>query len=199
MRYLILVALGAGTGHVAAQSTPIILVPGAELVYAANGTVTSTWRVDSIAYDLLIEGRTGCVRVRFAPGGPSPGVEERLSCAAGDTLFTWDAAGQRWRAARPIAPDRILEIPGRNRVNRYVTGAAREEQIGPHRVEVVETTVTTLDSTGVAIRRLRERYAPSLGTATWGVFETPDSATSGGWRVNTEFTLVEIRLPGNSP
>lgn len=195
MKWLALSVIPAFASTVAAQIAPRILKPGTELVYAANGVVTPAWRVDSVAYDLIIEGRRGCTRVRFAPGGPRPEADERLTCAGGDTLFAWNPASQSWQASRPIASNRTLDVPGRGRVSRYVTGAMRVEDIGQVRLEVIETTVTTFDSTGTPIRRLRERYAPALGSATWGAFEVPDSATPGAWRVTTEFELKGVGSP----
>jgi hypothetical protein len=50
--------------------------------------------------------------------------------------------------------------------------------------------VLTLDSAGTAVRRLRERYAPALGTALWGAFEVPEGS---GWKVQQEFRLTAIR------
>lgn len=192
---LVLAALCASAGVATAQSAPRILAPGTELVYAANGVVSPAWRVDSVAYDLTIEGRAGCVRVRFAPGGPRPEADERLTCTGGDTLFAWDGASRSWRVSRPIAPGRTLDVQGRGRTSRYEAGSMAEERISGRLLQVLETTVTTFDSSGTPLRRLRERYAPVLGTATWGTFETPDPAAPGGWRVTTEFELKEIREP----
>jgi hypothetical protein len=55
--------------------------------------------------------------------------------------------------------------------------------------------VTTFDAAGRPKRRLRERYAPSLTTATGGRFELPDSSRAGEWRGQRSFELREIR-PG---
>ena len=66
-------------------------------------------------------------------------------------------------------------------------------------LHVVPTTVTTRDTTGRVLRRLRERFAVSLGTAVGGVFEVPDSSQAGGWRVEREFELVRIVRPTAAP
>lgn len=58
--------------------------------------------------------------------------------------------------------------------------------------DLLFTTVTTRDSTGRAIRRLREAFAPALLTAVEGTFEVPDSTQASGWRVLSEFRLTEI-------
>jgi hypothetical protein len=89
----------------------------------------------------------------------------------------------------------MLEIPTRAGAARYQTGRFSVDSISGHRIPVLETMVTTLDQSGTPVRRLRERYAPSLDTATWGVFELPDPGTPEGWRVTQEFWLAEIRVP----
>ena len=191
------IALAAAACGVRGRAPTPMLVAGAELVYESGGTVT-TWRVEEAREDVAHAGMSGCLRVRYAPGGPSRGADERLTCARGDTLFTWDSAGSRWRAARPIGPGRSLDVPGREGSSiRYTTAAAAVDTIGMHRVMVIATTIVTTDSSGRAVRRLTERYAPALGTATRGTFEVADPASAGGWRSVREFRLVEIR-PGTS-
>jgi hypothetical protein len=76
---------------------------------------------------------------------------------------------------------------------RYVTGSAGVDVIGARRLRVVDTTVTTMDAAGKTVRRLRERYALSLATATGGRFETPDPEQPGQWRTQQIFELREIR------
>jgi hypothetical protein len=76
---------------------------------------------------------------------------------------------------------------------RYETGETVEEKISGRSIPVVHTTVTTSDSAGRPKRRLRERYALSLATATGGTFETPDSNRAGTWRGQRSFELREIR------
>jgi hypothetical protein len=78
-------------------------------------------------------------------------------------------------------------------VVRYETGDAAEEKISGRAIPVVATTVTTFDSTGRPKRRLRERYALSLTTATGGTFEVPDSSRAGEWLSQRSFELREIR------
>jgi hypothetical protein len=172
-----------------------MLEPGMQLVYESGGAAGSPWRVESVDRDLTLGGRAGCLRVRFAPGGPRAGADERVTCAADGTLLAWDTASREWRASRPIAPNRTLDVPTRTGTARYSTGRAADDTIAGVRVAVVETTVLTIDSTGRTVRRLRERYAPSLGTATWGAFEVPDPLAAGVWRVTQEFRLIAIRRP----
>ena len=74
---------------------------------------------------------------------------------------------------------------------RYETDQAAQETISGRSFAVVHTTVTTADSAGRPKRRLRERYAISLTTATGGAFETADS--TGAWQVQRRFELREIR------
>jgi hypothetical protein len=65
----------------------------------------------------------------------------------------------------------------------------------PTPIDVIPTTVTTFDSTGQIVRRLRERFSVALATATGGVFEVPDTTQSSGWRTIQRFELVAIRVP----
>ena len=81
----------------------------------------------------------------------------------------------------------------------YETGAASEETIGTLRIPVIATVVTTRGSDGRPKRRLRERYAISLATATGGVFEVPDPAAPTGWRTEQAFELREIRMRRAAP
>jgi hypothetical protein len=188
----VLLALVAAT----AESQPTVLVAGTELVYESGGVAGAPWRVDVVEPGLSLGGRTGCLRVRFAAGGPRPGPDERVTCAADGVLYAWDTTGHLWRASRPIAPNQTLDIATRTGRSRYTTGESRDEVVAGIRMSVIETTVLTIDSAGRAVRRLRELYAPAIGTAAWGVFETPDPQVDGGWRVVQEFRLVAIRKPG---
>jgi hypothetical protein len=151
--------------------------------------------VELVERDVTLGGRTGCLRVRFAPGGPRQGADVRVTCEADGRLFAWDSTAKAWRASRPIRANDSLDVRGATTTSRYRTAAARDEAIGAHTLHVVETTIVTVDSAGREIRRLRERFAPAIGSATWGAFETPDPAAPGGWRVQREFSLVAIRLP----
>jgi hypothetical protein len=85
-----------------------------------------------------------------------------------------------------------LDVAGTGgRTSRFITAGETVEEVSGHRLRVIETTVVTLDSAGTVLRRLRERFAPAIGTATWGAFEVPDGA--GGWRLQREFRLAAIR------
>jgi hypothetical protein len=97
---------------------------------------------------------------------------------------------------RPVGPAMELTLTRANGdVVRYVTGTVTDEVMGGLRIPVVETTVTTADSTGRPLRRLRERYALTLATATGGRFEVPDPAAPAGWREEQVFELREVRMP----
>lgn len=190
-----LALLSLGGASLAAQSTTI-LEPGMRLVYESNGQPGAPWVIEAVDRDLAIAGRTGCLRVRFAPGGPREGPEVRVTCEEDGMLLALDTVSGNWRRTRPLrGAGMMLNVPGaRGRVTRYLTGAERDLTLDGFTLRAIETTVLTLDSAGVAIRRLREQFAPVIGTATWGAFEVPDSS-GGGWRVQQEFRLVAIRRP----
>jgi hypothetical protein len=143
--------------------------------------------VDSLVRELSHEGRSGCLFVRFAP------TDARTVCASGDTIFAWSPITRRWSAARVIAPGSTLEIR-QARGGRVVvtTGASETDTISALAIPVVTTRISTFDSTGREVRRLDERYAPGLLTATSGAFAVPDTARAGEWRTTRRFELVRI-------
>ena len=132
------------------------------------------------------------VHLRRRPD-PSPSEESRL-CLANDTLYRWDVKLGDWTIMRPVGPRMSWTTrQAGGDVVRYETGRTAEEKISGRAIPVVHATVTTLDSTGRPKRRLRERYALSLATATGGTFEIPDSSRAGEWRGQRTFALREIR------
>lgn len=189
-------ALAAASGGAATfLQTATLLAPGMELTYESSTGRGAPWKVEQVERNLSLGGRTGCLRVRFAPGGPRATGDERTTCEADGMLFNWDTTAKVWRQARPIAPDGVLEVRGAATIVKYTTAGAHEDRIDGLSIRVLETTVLTTDTAGRPMRRLRERYAPQLGTATWGVFETRDTTAASGWRVAQEFRLVAIRRP----
>ena len=168
------------------------LSAGTVLVYRTEGRADQRWLVEGVESGLSHGGRAGCIRVRFAPGGPRTDAEIRFTCVSGDTVMTWSEGEQAWRPSRPIAAGDSLEIRGSRGVTLFSTGGLAVDTVSGEAVPVIATTVLTFDAQGVAVRRLRERYAPSLGTATWGAFDQPEG---DGWRTTVEFRLVAIERP----
>jgi hypothetical protein len=169
------------------------LHPGRRLRYEANGQVQPPWIVDSVQRDVAHAERQGCVRVVLRTRGDTAAAEVRLHCVAGDTLLVWSAQGGQFRPQRPLTPGRQLTIGGANGTSQEVTtGAVEVDTIDARRVVVVPTVLLTRGANGRPVRRLTERYAPSLATATAGVFETADSTAASGWRVVQRFALVGI-------
>lgn len=169
------------------------LQPGTRLRYEGNGQPQPPWVIDSVQREVAHAGRQGCVRVVLRTRGDSAAAEVRLHCVAGDTLLAWSAQGSRFRPQRPLTPGRQLTIDGASGMTQEVTtGAVEVDTIEAHRVVVIPTVLITRGAHGQPVRRLTERYAPSLATATAGVFETADSAAANGWRVVQRFALVGI-------
>ena len=167
------------------------LVPGLQLVYASGTDTQPVWTVDSVAFGVTHGGRSECTRIVLRAGGPA--AEQRLLCRAADTLLTWSARANGWTPPRPVTPGVVVVVPrAAGGSVRFEATAAACESVGAARLATIATTVVTTDSTGRAVRRLRERYAPGLATAIGGAFEVPDST---GWRVEREFGLVESRYP----
>lgn len=177
------------------QAQRTLLVPGMHLSYSSNGQVGAPWRVESVQPDIELGGRSGCLRVVFAAGAPRPVPDVRVTCEEAGVLAAWDSVQKVWRPTRPVRAGGTLD--GRSGTNtvRYIVDAESQDTVSGVVIRVLATQVITRDSTGKEIRRLRERYAPELGTATWGTFETPDAAAPGGWRVTQEFRLVAIKKP----
>lgn len=172
-----------------------ILVPGMELVYESNGVQGRPWRVQAVERDITLGGRTGCQRVTFEAGGPRAGIDVRVTCEADGFLFAWDSTAKLWRQSRPLAPGRTMESrSAAGTVSRYTTGAESSVTIDGHHLKVIETEVVTSDSTGKILRRLRERYAPAIGSAVWGAFEVPEGS---GWKTQNEFRLSGLRAPAS--
>ena len=167
------------------------LTPGLELVYVNGADTQPMWTIDAVSWDRSHEGRSGCSHIVLRMGAPAADV--RWLCRSGDTLLFWTARNNRWTAQRPLATgvSVILSRPGGGR-NTFEAGAAACDVVGDARIATIATTVLTTDSTGRAVRRLRERYAPGLATATGGTFEVPDG---DGWKVEREFKLVALLYP----
>lgn len=170
------------------------LAPGMRLVYHSGGREQPPWTVDSVLVGLALDGHTNCVRAHIRRRMDQTQSDESRLCVSRDTLLGWDARRGAWLPQRPVGPGMVLALSRSNGDTvRYATDSITHESISGRRIAVLGTTVTTVDSLGRPKRRLRERYALSLTTATGGRFEAPDQAVPGGWRMEQEFELREIR------
>jgi hypothetical protein len=175
-----------------------LLRPGMQLIYSSNDQDQPPWTIDSVG--IYHGGQAGeeCARIyqRRRPGQTRS--EPSILCLTNDTLFSWDSVGG-FIPQRPVGPGMVMEFIRANGSKvRYEVGGTRQERVAGLKVDqvpVVLTTVTTSDSLGRAVRRLRELYAVGLATATSGEFEVPDSTAPEGWRVEQRFKLREIRTP----
>lgn len=192
------VFLGVG-GAPAALHGQDLLTTGTVLVYRTPDGSEREWVVDEASMGISHGGRSGCIRIRYAAAGPTAGPDERLTCVAGDTLMRWSTARSQWLVSRPIVSNREFTLPLASGSASYLTQGGARDTISAEIIPIVETVVLTRDSSGVAIRRLTERYAPGLGTATWGRFETRDTSLASGWRTAQEFSLGAIRRPTRAP
>ena len=200
----LLVAAMPAAGLLGARVTPRLasgLQAGMHLLYESEGEQQPPWIIDSVGRATLREG-SECVVVhlRRRPDQSSP--DEHRLCLAHDTLYRWEDKRADWSVMRPVGPRMSWTTrQGDGDVVRYETGETAEERISGRAIPVVRTTVTTSDSTGRPRRRLRERYALSLTTATGGTFEIADSGAAGEWRAQRSFELREIRsgaTPGST-
>jgi hypothetical protein len=182
------------TLQVARAQVAADLRPGMQLIYAADGRDQAPWEIDAVDAGLPLKGDADCARVRLRRQPGRAPTEDRL-CVENGTLYSWDATQSAWLPQRPVGPrmNLVLDRPNGETV-RYETSEAAEEIVGPLRLRVIATTVTTMDATGKARRRLRERYAVGLATATGGIFEVPDPGAATGWRTEQAFELREIRF-----
>lgn len=189
---LFLVCLSVG--QIRAERIGARLLPGMQLVYSSEG-VQNAWTVDTVATDTTLGGRSPCVRIRLRTRSEGP-PETRAYCTDSTTMFTWDERSGQHRPSRPLSAGGALELRQRDNGNAlFESAVSMVEQIGAVSLEVIPTTVTTRDSTGRIVRRLRERFSVGLATATGGVFEVPDSSQPRGWRTVRRFELVAIRMP----
>ena len=176
-----------------------LLRPGMQLFYSADDQEQPAWFIDSVRSDSTLRPGSRCTVIHQRRGAGQSRPEESRLCQANDTLFSWNVERNEWRPQRPVGPGMVMEFVRANgsRVRYEVGGTGQERVPGltPDRVPVVLTTVTTSDSLGRPVRRLRELYAIGLATATGGDFEVPDSTESDGWRTDQRFNLREIRGP----
>ena len=171
------------------------LQAGMQLVYASDGTETA-WSIDSVRRDTTFGNMPGCVRIRQRTSPTQAVPDTRAWCRDSLTLSAWDERTAQLRASRPITGNAVQEIPlAGGSTARYETGPVHTERISDIELNVVPTTVTTRDSTGRVLRRLRERFSIGLATATGGVFEVPDSTLRSGWKTVRAFELTAIRAP----
>ncbi len=171
------------------------LVPGLQLVYVAGADTQPVWTIDSVEWDRTHDGRSGCSPIVLRTGAPAADV--RWLCRSGDTLFSWSASrSNHWAPQRPVGGGVTLVLPRPNGGHAtYAVAAVECDVVGDVRIATVVTTIVQSDSTGRALRRLRERYAPGLATATGGTFEI---AEGQGWKVDRDFKLVALRYPSGA-
>ena len=170
------------------------LVPGLQLVYTSGADTQPVWTIDSVDWNRPHEGRGGCSRVVLRTGAPA--VDVRWLCRSGDTLLSWTARNKRWSPQRPLSHSVTLILPRPNGGHTtYDVAAVECDVVGDARIATVVTTIVQSDSAGRAVRRLRERYAPSLATATGGIFEVRNGDT---WEAERNFKLVALRYPAGA-
>jgi hypothetical protein len=174
-----------------------LLRVGTTLVYSSGGVETA-WTIDSLASDTTLGDRSGCVRMRLRLGPTAP-QSTRAFCADSGRLLTWDDRLQQHRAARPLIANGSLAVRSTGSVSVFETGDFAADTISGVPIDVIPTTITTRDSTGRVVRRLRERFSVQLLTATRGVFEVPDPAQQRGWRVERQFDLVRVSGAASRP
>jgi hypothetical protein len=167
---------------------------GMTLVYASGGQDQPPWSIVSVEAGAVLKERADCARLRIRRRPDEVELDDSRLCVEEQILYAWNTDRGAWLPQRPVGPNMDLTIPrASGRSEHYVTGSIGVDVIGGRHLRVVDTTLTTIDATGNAVRRLRERYALSLATATGGRFETPDPERPGQWRTQQIFELREIR------
>jgi hypothetical protein len=191
------VAAGGPAGQRAPVDVPgSALESGMTLTYGSGGREQPPWTVDSVHRGLSLGGRSGCTRIFLRTRPDQPSTPPRVACRGGDTLFAWSATASEWRAERPLGSGMMLRVTQPSGATlEYTTSQLGDTTISGHRFAFVHTAVVTSDAQGRVVRRLRERYAVALATALGGVFEVPDSATTGAWRESQRFDLIRVAAP----
>jgi hypothetical protein len=171
------------------------LSEGAQLFYFTDGRAQPPWIVDSVRSGQALRPNADCasLTIRRSPSDRSP--ERSRLCVSGDTLYRLQP-GKDWAPSRPVGPDMTLTIvkPNGDSVL-YETGAMGEDLVSGNAIQVVSTTITTVDARGRPRFRVRERYAVSLATATGGLIENPDPGAAGQWVTKHNYSLKELK-PG---
>jgi hypothetical protein len=169
---------------------------GAQLFYYTDGRAQPPWIVDSVRTGQSLMPNADCasMTIRRRPSDTKP--ERIKACISGDTLYRGAAGGKDWSASRPVGPDMTLTVVTANGdTSHYETGALGEDLISGASIQIVTTTITTVDAKGRPRSRVRERYAVSLAAATNGVIETPVPSSPGTWDVKHNYSLKELK-PG---
>ncbi|MGH7497635.1 MAG: hypothetical protein ACREL3_02155 [Gemmatimonadales bacterium] len=170
------------------------LSKGMALVYVSDGRSQPPWLVDSLGAGDPLRPGTDCASVSLRRGATDRRPEHSRLCLSSDTLYRWESARKSWSMFRPVGPDMSFTIVKANGDSvHYATGALGEDMISGTAIQVVNTTMTTVDALGRPRLRVRERYAVSLATATSGTFEAPDPAGGGRWVPKHTFELKELR------
>ena len=152
-----------------------VLVPGMQLVYSSDGVESPPWMIDSVV--TFTDGGRACVRIRLRTSPAQASPEARAHCADSSTMSNRHEPTGQWRSARPLRPFVLMELRQANGVLvAYEAAEPVVERISFERIasgqkvltdiEVIPTTVTTRDSSGKVVRRLRERFSVALATAT---------------------------------
>ena len=168
------------------------LSPGTKLFYVSDGREQPPWVVDSVQIAQALKPGADCATLTLRRKPEDPKLERSRLCVASDTLYRWEKGA--WAVSRPVGPDMSLTLVKANGDSvHYETGALGEDMVSGNAIAVVSTTVTTVDASGRARLRVRERYALSLATAVSGTFEAPDPAARGLWILKHTFALKELR------
>jgi hypothetical protein len=178
------------------QSAPPVLggrlKAGMQLHYASNG-VETPWLVVSTRADTVDEAGRRCLSVRLRMSPADTNTVSRIQCREGDRMYAWSPSSRAMLPARPIGQGVLEMRPTATGQAKYTAGPLEVDTIGGQGYVVVPTVVETLDPSGRVVRRLRERFAIELATATCGVFELAEGT---GFRVERAFTLAAITNPG---
>ncbi len=168
------------------------LKTGMQLVYATSGQ-ESPWLVVSANSDSVMRDGRRCLSVRLRLNQADTSVTARVQCADGKHMLTLGAGSGTLAPTRPLtAGELVISRPDGGRT-RYVSTAPEVDTIDGVHYVVVPTVVEFIDAGGRIARRLRERFAIELATATCGAFEVADG---DGFRVERQFVLAAVVNPG---
>ena len=177
------------------SAAPILggrLITGMQLVYSSNG-IEAPWLVVSANADSVVAEGRRCLSVRLRLNPADSSITWRIQCADGKQMLALNAAEGRLSPARPLDAGELVMRRADGSMTRYVARAIEADTIGGVAYVVVPTVVEYTDPAGKVVRRLRERFAIELATATCGVFEAADGA---GFRTERQFVLAAVVNPG---
>ena len=168
-----------------------LLAQGMILQYSSNGVPIPVWVIGKVSIGLNHSGMSGCSKIEINYGDDT-NFRTKWECVAEGVLYSYE--NDKWLPSRPADENMYLEKQNSSGkiISSYETKTFSRMVVGPLNIKVLSTSIYNYKPDGTVENRLREMFSIGLGTAVEGVFEVPDAAVEGGWRIVNEFKLIAI-------